>query len=117
LRQSNLFSAALASFAGLASAWRSERSFRQEAALFVAALPLSFVVTPEVFRRAELIASLLAVLAVELLNTAIEKFCDHVTPETNPRIKIIKDMGSAAVFCALCMAAALWGAAALARFG
>jgi diacylglycerol kinase (ATP) len=72
--------------------------------------------TPDYFRRAELIACLLAVLAVELLNTSIEKLCDHTTPQFDPAIKIIKDMGSAAVFCALCMAGVVWIGAVVARF-
>lgn len=38
------------------------------------------------------------VLAVELLNTAIESVCDAVTKEYNPLIKIAKDCGSAATF-------------------
>lgn len=38
-----------------------------------------------------------AVIAVEMLNTAIERLCDHVTPEIHPDIKIIKDVASGAV--------------------
>jgi diacylglycerol kinase (ATP) len=56
-------------------------------------------------------------MAVELLNTAIEKLCDHVTPERHEQVRAIKDMGSAAVFCALALAALLWGAAGVAFFG
>jgi diacylglycerol kinase (ATP) len=104
------------SLAGLASAWRTERAFRLEAAVLAAAIPVAFLLTPDFFRRAELIACLLAVLAVELLNTSIEKLCDRTTPQIDPVIKIVKDMGSAAVFCALCMAGAIWIGAAFARF-
>ena len=84
--------------------------------MLAAALPAAFALTPDFFRRAELIACLLAVLAVELLNTSIEKLCDHTTPRIDPAIKIVKDMGSAAVFCALCMAGVMWIGAALERF-
>ena len=80
------------------------------------AIPVSFVLTSDFFRRGELIASLLAVLAIELLNTSVEKLCDHTTPRIDPAIKIVKDLGSAAVFCALLMAGAVWLGAALARF-
>jgi diacylglycerol kinase (ATP) len=104
------------SLAGLANAWRTERAFRLEATVLAAAVPVAFLLTPDFFRRAELIACLLAVLAVELLNTSIEKLCDRTTPQIDPVIKIVKDMGSAAVFCALCMAGALWIGAALSRF-
>ena len=104
------------SLAGLASALRTERSFRLEVAVLVAAVPCAFLLTPDLFRRAELIAILLAVLAVELLNTSIEKLCDRTTPQIDPIIKTVKDMGSAAVFCALGMAGVMWIGAALARF-
>jgi diacylglycerol kinase (ATP) len=105
-----------ASLAGLASAWRTERAFRLESAVLAAAVPVAFLLASDFFRRAELIACLLAVLAVELLNTSIEKLCDRTTPQIDPVIKIVKDMGSAAVFCALCMAGTIWIGAALARF-
>ncbi len=111
-----LFRAFAASVAGLASAMKTEAAFRMEVGVLVAAIPVSFVLTPDFFRRAELVASLLAVLAVELLNTSLEKLCDRTTPHIDPAIKIIKDMGSAAVFCALLMAGLLWTGAILARF-
>jgi diacylglycerol kinase (ATP) len=105
-----------ASVSGLATAMKTEAAFRTEVGVLVAAIPLSFVLTPDVFRRAELIASLLAVLAVELLNTAVEKLCDRTTPQVDPAIKIVKDLGSAAVFCALLMAGLLWTGAVFDRF-
>lgn len=116
LTKPRLIRALEASVAGLASALRTEAAFRLEVAVFAVAVPISFVLTPDYFRRAELIASLLAVLAVELLNTSVEKLCDHTTPRLDPAIKMVKDLGSAAVFCALLMAGAVWLGAALARF-
>ena len=115
LSHSSLLRATLASLEGLRAAIRTERAFRQELMLLALSAPASFALTPDFFRRGELIASLLAVLAIELLNTGIEKLCDHTTPEFNPHIKVIKDMGSAAVFCALGMATVIWGGAVLAR--
>ena len=47
-------------------------------------------------------------LIVELLNTAIEKLCDHLSPALSKQIKVVKDLGSAAVFVALVLAAAVW---------
>lgn len=116
LSKHQIFRALNASLSGLASALRTERAFRLELSVLAAALPVSFVLTPDFFRRAELIACLLAVLAVELLNTSIEKLCDRTTPQIDPVIKIVKDMGSAAVFCALCMAGVIWIGAGLALF-
>jgi diacylglycerol kinase (ATP) len=111
-----LFRALGASLSGLADALRTERSFQLEAALLAASLPVSFLLTPNHVRRAELVGCLLAVLAIELLNTGVEKLCDRITTEFDPAIKSIKDMGSAAVFCALCMAGLFWIATALERF-
>jgi len=116
LSEHKLFRALQASLAGLLWALRSERAFRLEAGVLAAAVPAAFILTPDAFRRAELIAVLLIVLAVELLNTAIEKLCDRTTPDFDPAIKAIKDMGSAAVFCVLLMAGAIWIGAVLARF-
>jgi diacylglycerol kinase (ATP) len=55
-----------------------------------------------------LIGSVMLVLVVELLNTAIEKLCDHLAPELSAQIKVVKDLGSAAVFVAIVMSAAIW---------
>jgi diacylglycerol kinase (ATP) len=104
-----------ASVAGIANAFKTEGAFRLEVALFALAIPVSFVLTPDFFRRGVLIASLLAVMAVELLNTSVEKLCDHTTPRIDPAIKIVKDLGSAAVFCSLFMTGAVWLGALLAR--
>jgi diacylglycerol kinase (ATP) len=116
MNQPHLLRAFLATCAGLAAAFRSERSFRTEIALLAVAAPVAFVLTPDAFRRAELIACLLAVLAVELLNTSIEKLCDRLAPQPDERIGTVKDMGSAAVFAALCMAGAIWIGAIVERF-
>lgn len=62
-----------------------------------------------------LIGSLLLLLVVELLNTAVEKLADHVTPEHHATIKVVKDLGSAAVFCALALAVLVWSAGLWAR--
>lgn len=43
------------------------------------------------------------VLLTELLNTAIEKICDHVNPSHHPQVKIIKDMAAGAVLVAAVM--------------
>jgi diacylglycerol kinase (ATP) len=102
---------------GLAHALRSERALQQEAAALLAAAPLALVLGTSAFQRAILIACVLGVLAVELLNTCIEKLCDHVTPNLNPHIRAVKDMGSAAVFCAILGCALCWGAALAERLG
>jgi len=100
---------------GIAFALRSERAFRQEAAALVIAVPLACALTPDLLQRALLIGALLFVMAVELLNTCAEKICDLVMPQRHPAVKAVKDMGSAAVFCALGACLLAWGAAAMTR--
>jgi diacylglycerol kinase (ATP) len=108
-----LWRATLSSIEGLRFAFRHEAAFRQELCLVAAGIPLSFVVAADGFTRALLIASLLLLLLVELVNTAFEKLCDHVTPEHNLAIKAVKDLGSAAVMLALVIAGLVWSVAAI----
>jgi diacylglycerol kinase (ATP) len=96
------------SWNGLVAAIRTEAAFRQELIALVLAVPLAFVVAPDMWKRLALIAAILFLVVVELLNTAIEKLADHVTPARHSGIGRIKDMGSAAVGVALLLAAAVW---------
>lgn len=100
--------ATLNTWKGLNAAVRSEAAFRQELAALAVAFPLAFLLTAAPWKRAMLIAVVLLVLIVELLNTAIEKLSDYVMPESHPAIGTIKDMGSAAVGGALCLAGLVW---------
>jgi diacylglycerol kinase (ATP) len=96
------------SWNGVIAAMRSEAAFRHELVALTLAVPLAFVVAPDIWKRLALIAVVLFLVVVELLNTAIEKLADHVTPALHPGIGRIKDMGSAAVGVALILAAAIW---------
>ena len=96
---------------------RSEAALREECAVLAVALPLGAIVAPSVAWYVAMIGVLLLVLAVELLNTAVEKLADHVTPEWNRDIGIVKDIGSAAVFCVLLLAGLVWSAALAVRIG
>ncbi len=104
-------------YAGLTHAVRTERAVRQEAFILLLALPLAALVGAGAWQRVALVASVLLVMGVELLNTCVEKLCDHVTPERHPQIKIVKDMGSAAVFCAILIAGLIWLTALTERLG
>jgi diacylglycerol kinase (ATP) len=95
----------------------TERAVRQELMLLAIAMPAALILTPHLWVRVALIGVVLIVLAVEFLNTAIEKLCDHITPQHHPMIGIVKDYGSAAVFCSLALAGLVWGAALLEYFG
>ena len=103
-----IYPAFLNSCAGFTYALRTERAIRQEFVLFLIGLPLAFLAGATAWLRLTLILSLVAILCVEFLNTCIEKLCDHVTPDIHDTIKVIKDMGSAACFCAQASAAVIW---------
>jgi diacylglycerol kinase (ATP) len=93
---------------GLVAAARTEAALREELVALALAVPLAFVVATDTWKRLALIAVVLLLMIVELLNTAIEKLADHVTPAVHPGIGRVKDMGSAAVGLALLVAAAMW---------
>ena len=94
----------------------TEAAIKQEAALLVIALPVSFFVATNVWIWAALICSLILLLAVEFLNTAIERLCNHLHPEKHVAIKVTKDLASAGVFCVIALTALVWIAAVGARF-
>jgi diacylglycerol kinase (ATP) len=106
-----LWKAFLNTLNGLGWALRHEQAIREEFAALAVGLPASFFVAPGLAWWLALVGSLLALIVVELLNTAIEKLSDHVTPEHSQAIKVVKDLGSAAVFFALVVAFAIWVAA------
>ena len=93
---------------GLAAAVRYEAAFRQELGLALALLPLAFWVGQTPLQTVLLLVSLVFVLIVELLNSAIEAVADAVSLETNPLIGRAKDLGSAAVLLSLLLAAGVW---------
>ena len=102
------FIALRVSLRGLAAAWRHEVPFRLEVAAFVVLSPAGFVLGKSNVERALLIGSLLLVLLVELVNSAIETTLDRISLEDHPLIGRAKDIGSAAVLVALVNAAAVW---------
>jgi diacylglycerol kinase (ATP) len=112
-----LLKATLNSWNGLRAAARSEEAFRQELIAFILALPAAFIVATDAWRRVTLIGVILLLMIVELLNTAIEKLSDHVTPHHHDAIGRIKDMASAAVGLALLLVGIVWLVAFAERFG
>jgi diacylglycerol kinase (ATP) len=112
-----LYSATLNSIRGIRYGVMHEAAVREEAILLGAGLILGLIIAPSVIWYVMMIGSLLVLLAVELLNTAIEKLADHVTPDHHTEIGRIKDYGSAAVFCGICLAGLTWLAALIVRCG
>lgn len=105
------------SLAGIAAAWRSEEAFRQELLLAIVMLPAAVWLGTNVVERLLLCASVVLVLIVELLNTAVEYTVDRIGTDHNELSGRAKDMGSAAVLFSLVLAIATWGSLAWQRFG
>jgi diacylglycerol kinase (ATP) len=97
------------SFAGLRAGW-GEPAFRLEACLAIVLVPLAFWVGRSWVEMALLAGSVLLLMIVELLNTAVESAIDRIGPEWHDLSKRSKDMGSAAVFLATLLAGGIWAA-------
>ncbi|RIX48968.1 MAG: diacylglycerol kinase [Rhodocyclales bacterium GT-UBC] len=94
---------------GLVAAWQNEAAFREEVLLAIITLPLALYLGKTGPERALLIGSIILVLIVEILNSAVEAVVDKASPEKHELAKRAKDMGSAAVLLSLVNAAAVWG--------
>ena len=96
------------SIAGLRAAYQHEDAFRQEALLAGLLIPLSFFLPVSGVGRALMIGSVLLVLIVELVNSAIEAAVDRISLDRHHLSKRAKDIGSAAVLLALFNVALVW---------
>lgn len=96
------------SCSGLKEAYRNEDAFRQEVLLAVILLPLAFWVSPEIIERALMVGSVLLLLIVELLNSAIEATVDRISLDDHPLAKRAKDIGSAAVLICIVNLIVVW---------
>lgn len=94
---------------GLRAAYTGEDAFRQETLLAALLIPLALWLPVSGLGKALMIASVLLVLAIELINSAIEAVVDRVSLDPHPLSKRAKDLGSAAVLLALINVAAVWG--------
>ncbi len=104
-----LFRAFGNSMLGFAGVYKHEAAFRQELLLAVILIPLGIYLGHNGIERALLIGSVLLVLVVEILNSAIEAVVDRVGLERHELSGLAKDLGSAAVFLSLAMVAITWG--------
>lgn len=104
-----ILSASRYSAEGLKFAWQSEHAFRQELLVAVPAMLAAVLLPLPALERLALFAVLVAVLVVELLNSAIEAVVDRISLERHPLSKSAKDLASAAVALAVMLAALTWG--------
>lgn len=96
------------SFSGLRAAFEHEDAFRQEVLLAVLLIPAAFFMPVSGVGKALMVGSVLIVLAVELLNSAIEATVDRISLDQHRLAKRAKDIGSAAVFISLANVVVVW---------
>jgi undecaprenol kinase len=86
---------------GISHALRSEHSLQFQAGVFVAVIVGLCVLRPRPLWWALALLASALVIAAELLNTALEELADHLSPETHPRIGLVKDCAAGAVLVAV----------------
>lgn len=104
------------SIRGLSAAWRHESAFRQELAAIVVLVPVALWLGQSPVEKLLLVVSLLLVLAVELLNSAVEAAIDRFGGEIHELSGRAKDLSSAAVLISLVIVLLVWGVIAWQRF-
>lgn len=97
------------SWKGLKAAWKHEEAFRQEIILFALLLPVAIWLGDSPVEYALLFGSLLLVLIIELLNSAVEAVVDRFGGDIHKLSGRAKDMGSAAVMLGLLNVCIVWG--------
>ena len=95
-------------FRGFAAAWREEEAFRQECLLAAVVVPIGLWLGANGVERALLVGPMFLVLAIELVNSAVEATVDRIGLERHPLSAIAKELGSAAVFVAFALLALNW---------
>jgi diacylglycerol kinase (ATP) len=93
---------------GLRAAYQHEDAFRQEVMLAAVLIPVALLLPVSGVGKAVMIASVLFVLLVELLNSAVEATVDRISLENHQLAKRAKDIGSAAVFVSLANVVVVW---------
>jgi diacylglycerol kinase (ATP) len=103
-----LINACFFSVAGFKATWKHEEAFRQEVILLVISTPIAIWLGGSAIEKVLLIGSVVLVLLVELLNSAIEAVVDRVGLEHHELSGRAKDIGSAAVMMSLAWVAVTW---------
>lgn len=93
---------------GLRSAFEHEDAFRQEIFIAAIAIPVALLSSANTTGKAVMIGSIMLVLIIELLNSALEAAVDHTSLNPHPLAKRAKDIASAAVFLSIVNAVIIW---------
>ncbi|WP_456385106.1 diacylglycerol kinase [Desulfolithobacter sp.] len=113
----HVYQAMLYSFKGLVAAFRCEEAFRLELMVVAVMLPLGLWLGDSGVEKALLVSSLVLVLIVELVNSAVEAVVDRIGLEQHVLSGRAKDIGSAAVFMTLVNVVLVWVPILVDRFG
>ncbi|WP_240207055.1 diacylglycerol kinase [Vibrio sp. CyArs1] len=100
--------AARYSWSGLLAAWKNEAAFRQEVVALIAAVIIALLIDVSLFQKVALVGSVVFVMIVELMNSAVEAVVDRIGLERHELSGRAKDLGSAAVFLAIGLALMIW---------
>ena len=104
----NFFASVRFALEGFFAAVKHEPSFREDLLFAILLVPFAIILPVNAVSTALMIASLILILIVELLNSAIEWVIDYLRPEKHPLAKRIKDMASAAVFLSYINCIVVW---------
>jgi len=96
------------SWKGLRAAWQNEAAFRQESVAAIVAIIIACWLDVDAITRVLLIGSVVLVIIIEILNSAIEAVVDRIGSEMHPLAGRAKDMGSAAVLLSILLALFVW---------
>jgi diacylglycerol kinase (ATP) len=103
-----LINACIFSVAGFKATWTHEEAFRQEVIIFVVSTPIALWLGETTIEKLLLIGSVVLLMLVELLNSAVEAVVDRVGFEHHELSGRAKDIGSAAVMMSLAWVAVTW---------
>ena len=95
---------------GFVSAYKSETALRQDVMVFILFSAIALCLDLPIWQKAILISSLLFIIIMELVNTAVEVVIDRISPDYHELSKKAKDIGSMLVLLSFVNALILWGA-------
>ena len=87
-------------FHGVKQFFSCERNGKIQTVFGITAIVLGFTVSLSSFQWLLVLFCIGLVISLEMINSAIEKYCDLVTTDFHPRIKVIKDVAAGAVLVA-----------------
>ena len=96
------------SIEGLLYALKNEQAFQYETIVFVILCVILLLINREITYKFFIAVMWLAVMALELINSTVEKAFDLIDEHLRPEIKAGKDMLSSAVFIMICLNIILW---------